>query len=226
MEEKIRVFIVEDIEILRNHFVEMVQESDKLTVVGSAGNCREALELMDDSAIDILLTDIEMETKSSGIELARHTQERWPEIHIVFLTVHDKDTIVYSAFENGAVDYILKTSPSEEIVESIILAYENRSPIRPYIAEKIRAEFSRIRSLQTNLDEIMDVLLQLTPAEKNIISMLLKGKKISTIAEERFVEITTIKSQINTLLKKFNKRRTKQITSLLVRLKIDRYFLE
>jgi two-component system vancomycin resistance associated response regulator VraR len=120
----------------------------------------------------------------------------------------------------------LKSSPISEIVASIRSAYEGNSPIRPKIAQKIRNEFSRIRKNQSRIAEAIIPLSQLTPTEKEILQLLLQNKKVSEIAKQRNVEISTVKSQINGILKKFNKKRSKEVVKLIKELNMTHLFFQ
>ncbi|WP_068786271.1 response regulator transcription factor [Paenibacillus phocaensis] len=211
----IRVLVVEDFDILNEHFRTMVDGAEDMMLVGHAFSGKAACDLVEQLQPDVVLMDIEMDFKHDGILAAKKAVQTHPDVRIIFLTVHEDDETVFSAFDSGAVDYVLKTAEEHEILDSIRMAYNGSSPIRPEIAYKIRNEFRRIRHNQASLLDSIDILSQLTPTEMEIIDLLLKHKKISEIAAERQVEISTIKSQINLLLKKFNKSRTKEIVNLI-----------
>lgn len=211
----IRVLVVEDFDILNEHFRTMVEAAPDMALAGHAFSGKAACDLVERLKPDVVLMDIEMDFKHDGILAAKKAVLLHPDVRIIFLTVHEDDETVFSAFDSGAVDYVLKTAEEHEILDSIRMAYNGSSPIRPEIAYKIRNEFRRIRHNQESLLESINILSQLTPTEMEIIDLLLKNKKISEIAAERQVEISTIKSQINLLLKKFNKSRTKEIVNLI-----------
>lgn len=213
--------IAEDLDVLREHFCSMIAGEDDLTVIGHAASGKEVLQLLNENeAPDIILMDIEMDMKHDGIITAQKVLEKYPQIRIIFLTVHEDDETVFSAFETGAVDYVLKTSPREAIIQSIRSSYAGNVQVRPEFAYKIKNEFSRIRRNQETLLMATLILSQMTPSELSILDLLLKEMKISEIAKERQVELSTIKTQINMILKKFNKKRTKEVTAMLRELNI------
>jgi two-component system vancomycin resistance associated response regulator VraR len=215
MDKKIRVIVAEDIDVLREHFAALIDSEPDMQVVAQASSGRQACECALRLKPDVVLMDIEMDMKHDGIMAARRILEQDPKIRVVFLTVHEDDETVFGAFETGAVDYVLKSSAGGEIVASIRSAVAGTSPIRPEIASKIRNEFTRIRKNQANLLEAMSILTQLTPTELEIIDLLLQNVKVADIARIRQVEMSTVKSQINAILKKFNKKRTKDIVKLI-----------
>ncbi len=220
----IRVMVAEDLEVFREHFAAIVDQQPDLQTVATAANGRQAVQLAAEHRPQVVLMDIEMDHKHDGIIAAQQILAAQPGVKIVFLTVHEDDETVFSAFENGAVDYVLKSSPAEEIIAAIRLAYQGHSPIRPEVAAKIRNEFSRIRKNESNLLQSVYLLSQLTPSEKEILNLLLQGMRPAEIAETRQVELSTVKSQINMLLKKFNKKRTKEVVHLIKELNLNDLF--
>ncbi|MGN7358636.1 response regulator [Paenibacillus sp. SAF-054] len=216
----IRVLVAEDLDVLREHFCSVLSKHEDISIVGQAASGKMALQLMRSILADVVLMDIEMDVRHDGIIHAQRILEEFPQTRIVFLTVHEDDETIFSAFETGAVDYVLKTRPDQEIVQRVRSAYEGVSHMHPEITNKIKSEFTRIRKNQENLFQATLILSQLTPSELEIIQLLYDDYKISEIARQRQVEISTIKSQINVILKKFNKKRSKEVISLLRELNI------
>lgn len=103
-------------------------------------------------------------------------------------------------------------------------AYYGRNSIDPQIMRKITDEFGRMRHKQTSIMYFFNVLFSITPSEKELIKMLLANMTVTQIAQERYVEVSTVKSQINTLLKKFHMSRTKEITTLIRAMDIEKIF--
>lgn len=224
MEKKIRVAIAEDIELLREDFCDLINNTEDMVLVGSVANGREIVQLSDDEGIDVILMDIEMEKYHDGIEAAQNILQYHSDISIVFLTVHEDDETVFNAFSTGAVDYVVKSSPHDDILESIRNAKNGKSVIRSNIAVKIRNEFSRMKKNEESLLFVFDIISKLTPTERELIKLLLMNMKVSEIAKNRHVEVVTIKSQITSLLKKFNKKRTKEIVTMIRKLQIEYLF--
>ncbi|RKN79159.1 response regulator transcription factor [Paenibacillus ginsengarvi] len=215
MTERIRIIVAEDLQVLREHFCELIGKETDMEVVGQASSGREVLELVASRDVDLILMDIEMDFKHDGIVTAMTVLSNHPDIKIVFLTVHEDDETVFGAFETGAVDYLLKTSPSSEVVSSIRKAHEGIVQVRPEVAYKIKNEFTRIRRNEESFLKAAVIVSQLTPSELAILELLQSEMKIAEIAKDRQVELSTIKSQINVILKKFNKKRTKEVVALL-----------
>ncbi|MCS7461698.1 response regulator transcription factor [Paenibacillus doosanensis] len=215
MTTPIRVIVAEDLDVLRDHFCELISRERDMEIVAQASSGKQVLQLLQEKQADIIVMDIEMDMKHDGIITAQKVLLQYPYMKIVFLTVHEDDETVFNAFETGAVDYVLKTSSPEEIISSIRNAYDGIVLIRPEFSYKIKNEFSRIRRNEESLLKATIILSQMTPTELEILELLLKDMKVAEIAKYRQVELSTIKSQINMILKKFNKKRSKEVTAML-----------
>lgn len=222
--ELIRIIVAEDLDVLREHFCKLIGNESDMSVIGQAASGKEVLQLISELGTpNIILMDIEMDVKHDGIMTAQKVLEQHPNIRIIFLTVHEDEETIFSAFDTGAVDYVLKTSSSEAIIQSIRSAHAGLVQVRPEVAYKIKNEFSRIRRNQEALMAATLLLSQMTPSELAVLDLLLKDMKIAQIAKERQVEQSTIKTQINMILKKFDKKRTKEVTALLRELNVTSF---
>ncbi len=218
--KNIKVLIVDDLVSIQERFNRILSQDPNIEVVGIASSGSEAVIMASTYKPDIILMDIEMENKLAGILAAQKICEEIPTIKIIIITVYEEDEIVFSAYQTGIVDYLLKSSKSQDVVEAIIAAHNNVSPIRPFIAEKIRREFKRMKTSEHSMMFIINILSELTTSEIALLDLLAQGKKRSEIAKIRCVEMSTIKSQINTILKKFNTKTTKEVVKILSDLKI------
>jgi DNA-binding NarL/FixJ family response regulator len=199
----------------------MISQDQEIEIVGNAYTGKEAIELASLTQPHVILMDIEMESKTAGIDAAMEILESFPRTKIIVLTVYEKDEFVFSAFQNGVVDYMLKDACYTEIIKAIKDAHYDRSPIRPKIAKKIRNEFQRIKTTEESFLHYVEIVSKLTESELNILYLLLNGHSRNTICEIRHVELSTLKSQINSILKKFDKNSTKEIIHLIKKLKLD-----
>ncbi|RZS94490.1 response regulator transcription factor [Cuneatibacter caecimuris] len=220
MSERIRVMAVDDLAVHRRRLERIVEAQERLELVAQAASGREAIEQAVKHHPEIILMDIQMENNMSGIEAAKEINRRLPDIKIIMLTVHKDDNVIFAAFQTGIVDYVIKTEPDDVIVQAIFSAYEDASPIRPMIARKIRNEFQRIKELENSLLMVIKIISDLTPSELQVLQLLGEGKSRRQIAQARCVEQDTIKKQINSILRKFDKGSTKELVLMLKRLNL------
>ncbi len=226
MSSKNRVLIAEDFDIIRKEFADIINNTDDMEVVGEARSGREIVDLARRVTADIILMDIEMENTHAGVDAAETIISENINVQIIFLTVHETKDIIFTALSSGAADYVIKTSPTEDIIGHIRNTYKGTPVLDQKIQNYMRTEFTRLRRSEESLLFFVTRLTSLTPAEKDLIRLLLEGKKVAEIAEARSVEMVTVKTQIKGLLHKFGCHRTKEIVRMLQEMNLDRLFID
>ena len=206
----IKVLIAEDMPALLKKYQRLLEKDGELEVVAAVQNGYEAVMKTVLCQPDVILMDIEMETKDAGIRASREILAHYPDIKIIILTVYEDDELIFSAFQLGVCDYMLKNS-TNEIISGIKAAYEGRSPIRPEIAGKIRSEFKRVKTYETSFLYMLNLLSSLTVTELDTLYLLSSGHTRADICAIRHVEMSTVKSQIHSILHKFKKKSIAEI---------------
>ncbi len=211
MNQPIKVLIAEDIEPIRKRYVKILNEHPQIEVIADVGTGADAIELALSLKPDVILMDIEMESKDAGIRAVGEILSESPEIKIIILTIYEEDEMVFSAFRLGACDYILKNAANDDIAASVIDAYNGQSAIRPDIAAKIRDEFKRVKTYESSFLFMLNILSTLTPKELDTLYLLSNGCTRKDVCQMRCVEMSTVKSQIHSILKKFKKKNISDI---------------
>ena len=220
----IRVAIVEDFALLREDLWELIGEQKDMEAVWQAGSGQEAVEKAKNEDADIVLMDIEMETVNAGILAAEQIRDQGKGQQVIFLTAHETDQTIITAMGTGAVDYIVKGCQEQEILRHIRNAYKGKPVMEARIQETIMREYSRLQRSERSLLFFINNVSQLTAAERELLRLLLDGKKVKDIAGIRCVEMNTVKTQIKGLLRKFGCSRTKEIVSMIQELNISHLF--
>ena len=211
MEDCIRVLIVDDMASIRKNIRDLLEKSNGFSVVGEAESGCAAVSFCENNMVDVILMDIEMEYDLAGIDASYQIIQRFPHCHIIILTVHDQDRHVFEAYDKGISDYLIKNSPSNDILQAIRDTYHGTSPIRPIIAEKMRREFQRVRRKEKSVIYMLAMLSRLTPTEIVILDLLASGKRKADICKIRYVELSTLKTQIRCILHKFGASSIKEV---------------
>jgi DNA-binding NarL/FixJ family response regulator len=217
---KIRIVVVDDIEDIRSYFRMILTRETDMEVVGTASSGEQAVQVVLETEPDIVLMDIEMETETAGIEAIERIREKLPQVKIIVLTIHQEDAVLFRAYGAGAMDYIIKTMSIADILTSIRSAANNQLYMRPEIAEKILGEFTKLQNEKSSLIYTLNIVSKLTATEFEILKAIHRGSTYRDIAAERFVEEVTIRTQVNKILKKFEKDSMKEVVALLKQLKI------
>ena len=225
-EKRIRVMVAEDIRLLREDFAEIIHEETDMKLLAAAGSGAEICRLINETEElpDVILMDIEMETLTAGINAAEIIHEKYPQIRIVFMTAHEADEMINAGMGAGAVDYVVKGCDDQVLLEHIRRAYEGTSVLDSQIQQSIMREFTRLRKSEHSLVFLINNVTHLTPSERDIVALLLEGKKLREIAQLRNVELVTVKTQIKSLLNKFACHRSKEIVDLIHELNLESFF--
>jgi DNA-binding NarL/FixJ family response regulator len=219
----IKVLIADDLRPICKRYENYINKNCEMQAVAIAHSGKDAVEQAIAFTPDVILMDIEMETRTAGLDAARQILKQLPQTKIIILTVYEDDEFVFQAFQLGVSDYLLKDASPEEIVSCIRDAYHNCSPIRPVIAEKIRREFKRVKTSEQSFLYCLHIITQMTQTEIDILDLLSQGYSRSQICEIRCVELSTVKTHIKSILKKFDKTSSAEVIALMNELQIFDY---
>ena len=220
----IRVFIADDFRILVEDLEDLIERQEDMCVTGAACSGREAFEKLQSLPCDIVLMDIEMEEVNTGILVAEKLHEIRPELKIIFLTAHETEQIIITAMGAGVVDYIVKGIPDSEVLLHIRAAYNGKTLLDNKVQKVVLREYTRARRSEQSLLYFVNNLSTLTTTERELVKLLLEGKKVAEIASARCVEVVTVKTQIKGLLRKFKCSRTKEIVKMICELNLEHLF--
>ena len=219
------VLVVDDNDITAS--IEEQILTERGLVVDRAINGEDAICMFERSPAhyyDLILMDIEMETMNAGILATQEIREADPEAGIIFLTAHETREMIVTAMGAGALDYIVKGCEDEEILYHIRCALKGNPIMSNKIHETVMQEYARLQQSEKSLLFFINNISKLTATEREMIKLLLQGYKVHEIAEARSVEVSTIKTQIKGLLRKFGCSRTKEIVQIIRELNIEHLF--
>ena len=220
----ISILIADDFDLLREDLKELINDQPDMRVVGEAASGAAIVELARSVKSDIILMDIEMENMSAGVTAAEAIRDADPGRMILYLTAHDTEKMILTAMGTGAVDYIVKGCPDEEVLAHIRAAAAGRPLLDAKVQNTGMQEYNRLRRSERSLLFFINNVSQLTAAERELVHLLLQGKKVKEIAAARCVEVVTVKTQIKGLLHKFGCSRTKEIVEMIQQLGITHLF--
>nr|WP_309099005.1 response regulator transcription factor [Fredinandcohnia onubensis] len=224
MNDMIKILIADDFPLLVEDMAELINNQMDMTVVGTANSGQDVISLAKKVDHDIILMDIEMENTTAGIYATEIIRDLNKEEKIIYLTAHETKDMILTAMGTGAIDYIVKGTDESEILNHIRSAYKGQSLMDSKIQEVIMNEYIRLQQSEKSLLFFINNISNLTATERELIGFLLKRMKVREIARERGVEIVTIKSQINKLLKKLGVSRTKEIVKKINDLNLSHLF--
>jgi len=200
------ILLVDDQLLFLESLKIVLENLDKtFKVVGLAGNGEEAVKLVQELSVDLILMDVRMPVMD-GVAATKIIKEKFPKINIIMLTTFEDDEYVKDALHNGADGYMLKNIPPEMLVSSIQAVKDGAVLISPSVAgHLIDSMYVNNKKAASNLKrDIPDWYNLLNSREKNIIKLLIKGRSNSEIAEEIFVGSQTIRNYISVIYSKLD----------------------
>lgn len=194
---EIKVAVFEDNSQLRESLCELIENASLLVCTGAFADANHLERKIEKSKPDVVVMDIDM-PGTNGIEAVNLLHHKFPNIRIMMQTVFDDDDKIFAAIRAGASGYILKKATPAKIIEAIIETCKGGAPMTPSIAEKVLNMF-RTQTQQTNAEKI-----DLSNREKEILTLLVKGKSYKMIAADCFISIDTVNSHIKNIYEKLH----------------------
>ncbi len=221
MNNKIRVLICDDQEVVRKGLNIILSHSASIEVIGLAADGEEAIRQVQANPPDVILMDLKM-PKLNGIHATRRICTAFPNIRIIILTTYDGDEWVFDALRAGAAGYLLKDSSGDEIVTAIEDVVNGRSHLDPQIAGKIIAEFGRLDKISPKPQADDPLLESLTARELSILQLMVQGQSNQEIADSLFLAPGTIKNNVSNIMGKLHANdRTQAVLTALRRGIVD-----
>jgi DNA-binding NarL/FixJ family response regulator len=192
------VLLVDDQSLVRGGLRLILETEPDLQVVGEAGDGAEAVRLAVELRPDVVLMDIRMPVLD-GIAATRGTLEKVPDTRVMMLTTFDLDEYVVEAFRAGASGFVLKTAPPSQLVAAVRTIILGEALLAPTSTRRLIEQATR-RVAPSPL------LTSLSSREADVLRLLARGLSNSEIAEELFVEPSTVKTHVASVLAKLGVR--------------------
>lgn len=207
----IKVFLVDDQQLVRAGFRMLVESQDDMQVVGEAGDGATATELLAVSAADIVLMDIRM-PRMDGVEATRVLAGRGDRPRIVVLTTFDLDEYVYSALKAGASAFLLKDAQPEVLLSAIRDVHAGDAVVAPSATRRMLERFLVADAHPAPHED--QRLAVLTEREREVLGLIAGGRSNSEIAAQLFLAEATVKTHVGRILAKTASRDRVQLVVL------------
>ena len=207
MTEPIRILLCEDQTLMRQGLRTILELEPGFQVVGEAADGEEAVSQYNklsklDNGPDIVLMDIQM-PRMNGVQATALLTTSHLDARVVILTTFDYEDYVFEAIKAGAMGYLLKDVPAEELTATIRQVYAGEPSIQPKIANKLLLEFGRKgRSPSSSSRTIQQD--ELSPREIEILRLLAEGASNRKIAEKLVLAEGTVKNHVSNILSKLH----------------------
>ncbi len=195
----IRVLLVDDQALLRQGLRALLSLEADLQIVGEARHGREALAAIQErlttpEAIDVVLMDLRMPVMD-GVAASREIQRQFPQVKILVLTTFDEDEWVRQAVQAGAIGYLLKDTPSEEVAQAIRAVHRGYAQFGPGILPKMMSPLAPSPHATAPPG-----WHDLTPREREVLALIGQGASNREIAQALFLSEGTVKNHVTHIL--------------------------
>jgi DNA-binding NarL/FixJ family response regulator len=206
----IRVFLLDDHEVVRRGVRELLEAHDDFEIVGEASTAEEALSRIPPTQPDVAIVDMRL-PDGNGVEVCREVRSRDSRVQCLILTSFSDDEALFDAIMAGAAGYLLKQIKGTDLVDAIRRVASGKSLLDPEITARV------LERLRKGPEED-ERLARLTEQERKILDLIAEGLTNRQIAERIFLAEKTVKNYVSNLLAKLGMERRTEAAVFAARL--------
>lgn len=197
--KKTKIIIADDHSVLRQGLKAVFAEHPGFSVVGEAENGLEAIQKAGTLKPDVVIMDITM-PELNGITATKRLSEEHPDVRVIILSMHADIYNAIEAFRAGALGYVLKDSPPEELLLAVDKVMAGAKYASPAVTGELLNDFVEI----IKRDQSGDPYDQLSQREKEVLRLIADGETSKEIADKLFISLSTVKTHRNNLMRKLS----------------------
>lgn len=202
--------LADDHVLFREGLKSLLSEIPDSQIVGEADTGREAVKLCLKLNPDLVLMDVAM-PDLNGVEATRQIHLQSPETKIIALSMHSSRRFVMEMLRAGARGYLLKNCDFQELVAAVTTVRDNRPYLSPSIASIV------LDNISTPSGHAISDRAGLTNREKEVVQLLVEGKKASEVANQLSVSVKTVQTHRRNIMAKLNMRSLAELTKFAIR---------
>ncbi|QHC22687.1 response regulator [Streptomyces sp. GS7] len=221
----LRVFILDDHEVVRRGVRDLLEAEGDIEVVGEAGDGRQALARVPAVRPQVAVLDVRLggtggpDSDHEGIEVCRELRARMPELACLMLTSFDDDEALFDAIMAGAAGYVLKQIDGSALVQAVRTLAAGGSTLDPRTATRAMA---RLRGPSRAPEAPPSELDRLSAREREVLDLIAEGLTNRQIADRLFLAEKTVKNRVSSILSKLGVGRRVQAAMVAERLRETR----
>jgi DNA-binding NarL/FixJ family response regulator len=208
------ILIVDDHPVVRFGLSQVIAKHPDLAVCGEASSVDEALHLLKSTAPDLAIVDLTLDGEN-GLRLIEHIKAEFPDTKTLVSSIHDEVVFAPRALRAGAMGYIEKGKPIEEIIEAIHRIQEGNLYLSPQVGQRLLQRAASGRPLDETPQEL------LSNRELEVFEMIGRGMAVHEIARKLQISPKTIESHRTNIKTKLNLRNSAQLTHLAINWVLD-----
>jgi DNA-binding NarL/FixJ family response regulator len=197
----IRIFIIDDHQLFIDGLKALLGIVEQVEIVGSASSGEEGLKELEKikDKVDVLITDYSMEGMS-GYEVVKQVRERFPDIRILTLTMHDEIEYINKMINVGSLGYLMKNTGRAELIEAIETVNNGKSFYSKRVKDAILNQYTEKMVPKPKPKEKTEVEVHFTPRERQVLKLMVSGlpsKEIADVLCMSFHTVNTHRRNIN-----------------------------
>jgi len=200
-DSKIRIVIAEDHRLIREGLRLILGSEGNFEIVGEAANGLQAIDVISDLKPDVVLLDITM-PELDGIQVIPIIKQKSPGTKALMLTASEDEAMIFKALKAGAKGYLSKNTSTSSLIKAIKVVHKDEMWVERKLVAKFFHEDNTADSGKEDRQE--NPKKDLTPREREVLRLLIKGSTNKEIANDLFISEKTVKSHLNKIFKKLN----------------------
>jgi len=212
--DQIRVFLLDDHELVRRGLADLLGVEADLEVVGEASSVAEAMVRIPATQPDVAVLDVRL-PDGSGVEVCRDIRSQLPTVKCLMLTSFSDDEALFDAIMAGASGYVLKEIRGNDLVDAIRQVASGKSLLDPSLTQKVLERLRRGNEEDERLAGLSD-------QERRILELIGEGLTNRQIGEEMHLAEKTVKNYVSSLLAKLGMERRTQAAAFVARLEAEK----
>lgn len=215
--ERLRVLLVDDHEVVRLGLLTLLEDISWVEVVGEAGSADEAIAAVARLVPHVVVMDIRMPGQS-GLVACQQITQQWPQVKVIVLTSYADDDLIFRALQAGASGYVLKQVGNRTLVEALGAVSRGEALLDPTVTQKV---ISRVRESEQARQAA--AFQELSEREMEVLARVAQGKSNAQIAESLSLAEKTVRNHVSAILLKLGLSNRVEAATYAVRHEIDRH---
>lgn len=206
----IKIILADDHQLIREGIKKVLKDEPDIHIVAEAGNAAEVFAKLRSVPADVIVLDVNMPGRS-GIDILADIKKEFPSLRVLILSMHPEDSLAVRTLKSGALGYVTKNAPPDELIKAIRRVAEGKKYVSETLAEILA---DTVHSKQVPTHEI------LSDREFEVFQLLGAGKTVTEIAKLLSLSVPTVSTYRARILEKMKMNSTAEIIHYAVRNKL------
>lgn len=210
-DRNIRIVIIDDHQLFREGVKRILAMEDNFDVVAEGEDGEQALALVEEHRPDVILMDINM-PKVNGLEATRDLIQKYPDVKVLILSIHDDESYVTHVLKTGAAGYLLKEMDADALIQAVKVVGEGGAYIHPKVTHNLIKDYRRLANEDESDNaeigfrevEYRKPLHILTRRECEVLQLMTDGYSNRMIGEALYISEKTVKNHVSNILQKMS----------------------